>query len=88
MVARAFNKPVLFCCESYKLSKRYSSTRSSNEQGGEGTLLNARSSGVSVLISVRRTPSELITMVVRCGNDPLQRPRRDCEQWCLYGYNE
>ena len=70
LVARAFNKPVLFCCESYKFSEKVQlDSIVSNEQGDEKELLlNAKkesSGGVSVLnLLYDSTPSELITMVV------------------------
>ena len=69
LVARAFNKPVLFCCESYKFSEKVQlDSIVSNEQGDEKELfLNAKeeSSGASVLnLLYDSTPSELITMVV------------------------
>ena len=69
LVARAFNKPVLFCCESYKFSEKVQlDSIVSNEQGDEKELLlNAKkeTSGVSVLnLLYDSTPSELITMVV------------------------
>ena len=69
LVARAFNKPVLFCCESYKFSEKVQlDSIVSNEQGDEKELLlNAKkesSGGVSVLnLLYDSTPSELITMV-------------------------
>ena len=69
LVARAFNKPVLFCCESYKFSEKVQlDSIVSNEQGDEKELfLNAKeeSSGANVLnLLYDSTPSELITMVV------------------------
>jgi translation initiation factor eIF-2B subunit delta len=69
LVARAFNKPVLFCCESYKFSEKVQlDSIVSNEQGEEKELALGESSKIcaaSVLnLLYDSTPSELITMVV------------------------